>query len=114
MLGARRLIVWLLSVASLCGGLGLVAPVASASHSQIDFFEAPAQLLSASARPHALAQLQTLGVRALRVELHWHDVAPGANARTRPAFDASNPQATAGVSMTRCWKRLIASAGRCC
>ncbi len=46
---------------------------------------------SAATRPHAIAQLQALGVKALRVELSWYDVAPGQKSATKPAFDATNP-----------------------
>jgi hypothetical protein len=62
-----------------------------ASHAQALFFEAPHELLSASTRGQALLRLEGLGVRALRVELHWHDVAPGANSARRPHFDARDP-----------------------
>jgi hypothetical protein len=75
-----------------CAMLGLLSSAAaSASHGQVDFFEAPAQLLNPSQRASALATLQHLGVRALRIELHWHDVAPAANSPQRPSFDATDP-----------------------
>jgi len=64
---------------------------ALASHGQTTFFEASSTLLNSPKRPHALAQLQSLGVKALRVELYWHNVAPGANSASRPHFDQTNP-----------------------
>jgi hypothetical protein len=64
---------------------------ALASHSQPTFFEASNILLNPAKRPHALAQLQSLGVKALRVELSWYDVAPGQKSATKPVFDATNP-----------------------
>jgi hypothetical protein len=64
---------------------------AFASRSQTLFFEAPRELLNPATRGQALSRLQTLGVRALRVELHWHDVAPAANSARRPHFDAADP-----------------------
>ncbi|HEX4838663.1 MAG TPA: hypothetical protein VFV03_09100 [Solirubrobacteraceae bacterium] len=69
------------------------AAPASASHTQALFFEAPRDLVnvSSAARSKALAQLQSLGVKALRVELYWRSVVPGANGRKRPNFDATNP-----------------------
>jgi hypothetical protein len=67
------------------------ADPALASHRQVLFFEAPRELLGAATRSRALSQLEGLGVRALRVELHWHDVAPDASARRRPNFDAKDP-----------------------
>ncbi|HEX4466360.1 MAG TPA: cellulase family glycosylhydrolase, partial [Solirubrobacteraceae bacterium] len=69
----------------------LAAPAALASHSQPTFFEASTQLLSAKTRPHALAQMQALGVKALRVELNWYDVAPSPSSATKPSFEAVNP-----------------------
>ncbi len=69
----------------------LAAPSALASHSQVTFFEAPRDLLNGSTRHKAFLQLQALGVKALRLELHWHDVAPAANSTRRPKFDAKNP-----------------------
>jgi len=64
---------------------------ALASHSEVTYFEGSTDLLSASTRPHALAQLQALGVKALRVELYWYDVAPKPSSATRPKFEATNP-----------------------
>jgi hypothetical protein len=74
--------------------LGALMPSsASASHSQTMFFEAPHDLIAVTpaARAKALAQLQALGVRALRVELVWGDVAPRAHSTRKPRFDATNP-----------------------
>ncbi len=64
---------------------------ALASHSETVYFEGSTDLLTAATRPHAIAQLQSLGVKALRVELSWYDVAPGQKSATKPAFDATNP-----------------------
>jgi hypothetical protein len=71
--------------------LGVIPSQALADHNQIVFFEAPSELLNPSLRSAAIKQLQTLGVKALRVELHWHDVAPDPNSPHRPSFDAKNP-----------------------
>jgi hypothetical protein len=68
---------------------------ALASHGQVTYFEASNELLSAKTRPHALQQMQALGVRALRVELYWADVAPGPDSAKRPSFDGTNPAAYA-------------------
>jgi hypothetical protein len=57
----------------------------------VTFFEAPHDLLNPQARPGVFRQLRHLGVKALRVELHWHDAAPAANAAKRPSFDATDP-----------------------
>jgi hypothetical protein len=57
------------------------------------FFEAPRDLVAVTpaARTKALSQLQVLGVKALRVELAWGDVAPGAHSAHKPGFEATNP-----------------------
>ena len=64
---------------------------ALASHSEAVYFEGSTDLLSPATRPHAIAQLQALGVKALRVELSWYDVAPGQKSATKPNFEATNP-----------------------
>jgi hypothetical protein len=71
--------------------VALGAVPALASHNQQTFFEASTILLNPAKRPRALAQLQSRGVKALRVELSWHDVAPSPNSATKPKFDATNP-----------------------
>jgi hypothetical protein len=70
-----------------------VAAPALASHNQTVFFEAGQVLLEAHKREHAIAQMERLGVHALRVELYWSHVAPGAASRKRPSFEATNPGA---------------------
>lgn len=67
------------------------APAAHASKSQVVTFEAPRDLLDPAARPGALAELESLGVRALRVQLRWKDVAPSPDARVKPDFDETDP-----------------------
>jgi hypothetical protein len=85
-----------LQVVLACAVLGAcalgVAP-AGAAPGEGMFFEAPRDLVEVTpaARSKALAQLQALGVRALRVELYWHTVAPARNSARRPNFDATDP-----------------------
>jgi hypothetical protein len=77
-----------------CAVLGSAcAGTAAASHTQAMFFEAPRDLVEVTptARAKALAQLQALGVKALRVELYWANVAPGAHSTKKPNFEATNP-----------------------
>lgn len=74
--------------------LALAVP-AQASKSQVVTFEAPRDLLDAAARPAALAELESLGVRALRLQLRWRDVAPDPISRVKPKFDATDPSAYA-------------------
>jgi hypothetical protein len=82
----------LLCAVLLCSAIGLQAAAsASASHGQIVFFEAPGELLDPVTRPATITKLQALGVRAIRVQLHWAAVAPSPTSSKRPSFDASNP-----------------------
>ena len=92
-LSARRLRTLSALVAAGAALGALAAPPAVASHSQITFFEAPRDLItgSASARHKTFLQLEAFGVKALRVELHWHDLAPNPNSSRRPKFNAKNP-----------------------
>ncbi len=92
MLRIRVLLCALLTCLALGGG-AMGASQALASANQAVFFEASHQLLGASTREQAIAQLKHLGARALRVELYWYDVAPGASSAKRPSFEASNPAA---------------------
>ena len=73
-------------------GLAVAGP-AAASHNEAVFFEAPRDLVGVSpkARAKALGELQWLGVKALRVELTWRNVAPRASSARKPRFDATNP-----------------------
>ena len=71
------------------GALG--ASAALASHGESVFFEAPNALLTPATQAATLTQLQSLGVRALRVIIYWRDVAPNPNHRTRPNFNQSSP-----------------------
>jgi hypothetical protein len=95
MLTPRRIqAVSLLALSWFLLACGVFAPAqASASHAQAMFFEAPRDLVAVTpaARAKALAQLQALGVKALRIELAWGDVAPGAHSTRKPSFDATNP-----------------------
>jgi hypothetical protein len=71
------------------GAIG--AAQAQASTSQKLYFEGSTDLLSPVTRPAVLEQLQTLGVKALRVELNWYTVAPAPTSATKPNFVATNP-----------------------
>ncbi len=85
----RTLLLSVLATALVAGSAG--ASQALASSSQITYFEGAAVLLNPSTRPHAMEQLQHLGVKALRVELNWGSVAPAPTSATKPAFEATNP-----------------------
>jgi hypothetical protein len=87
----RTLLLSLLASASLAGAAG--ASQALASHTQTTYFEASTLLLNPKTRHHTVEQLQHLGVKALRVELDWYNVAQGASSATKPSFEATNPGA---------------------
>ena len=71
----------------------LAAAPASASKTQPLTFEAPRDLMNPVTRPAALNELQSLGVRSLRVILTWKTVAPGGDQATMPKFQPTNPDA---------------------
>ncbi|HYF27906.1 MAG TPA: hypothetical protein VD931_19340 [Baekduia sp.] len=76
--------------------LALVLPgTVHAAKDQITTFEAPRELLDPAQRPGALAELESLGVRHLRVILYWKNVAPAPDSRVKPDFDALDPAAYA-------------------
>jgi hypothetical protein len=83
----------LISLLTVCMALAVSAPSALASRNQTVFFEAGQVLLEPHKREHALAQMEHLGVHALRVELYWREVAPDPNATKKPSFEATNPAA---------------------
>jgi Cellulase (glycosyl hydrolase family 5) len=93
-LPSRPLLPALLAILTL-GGLASIPATALASHNEAVYFEGSTDLLSAATRPHAIAQLKTLGVKALRVEMSWYDVAPGQKSASKPNFEATNPGAYA-------------------
>ena len=87
----RKLLSAVLLSACLAGAVG--AAPALASHTQTAYFEASTDLLSPATRAKTVAQLQHLGVKALRIEMSWAEVAPGATAARRPSFTATDPAA---------------------
>jgi hypothetical protein len=69
------------------------AATASASPRQIVTFEAPRELLSASTREATLTQITGFGVTHVRQLVYWRDYAPEPDSKTKPSFDASDPNA---------------------
>jgi len=86
MLFLRRVLPMVLSCALLA-----VPAAAQADHSEQVTFEAPRDLLNPATRDGAFATLDGLGVRALRIVLYWHDVAPDADSRVKPNVDFTDP-----------------------
>jgi hypothetical protein len=79
-----------LACSALASG-AIAAGQAQASTGQKTYFEGSTDLLNPTTRPATLAQLKTLGVKALRVELNWYSVAPAPSSATKPSFEATNP-----------------------
>jgi hypothetical protein len=79
------------TLASAIAVASIGAAPAQASHSQTNYFEASNILLSSKTRPKAIAQMRSLGVKAVRIELYWADVAPNPTGASKPALDLTNP-----------------------
>jgi len=75
--------------------LALGAGSAQAARNQVTYFEAPRDLLDASTREASLDEIAGLGAKHLRVLLTWRRVAPAADSRVKPSFDATDPAAYA-------------------
>lgn len=72
--------------------VALAAPSgAAASQGQATYFEAGTTLLETRNQAKVFSQMQSLGVKALRIELSWASVVPSAGSATKPAFDATDP-----------------------
>jgi hypothetical protein len=84
----RRLLILLPLLAAV-----LVPASASASSRQLTTFEAPRELMSAATREQTLARITSFGVTHIRQLVYWRDYAPDPQSRTRPSFDASDPNA---------------------
>ena len=83
-----RLLILTTLVAALM--LGATA-TADASRGQTMLMDAQNELLNPSTRPSALAELDSLGVDALRLVVYWKNVSPSADSRRKPRFDARDP-----------------------
>jgi hypothetical protein len=86
---SHRLTTIACTLTALVGALCL-APPALASHTEIDFFEAPQQLIYGNAGA-AVTQLQNLGVHAVRIQVIWYNVAPNKNAKRTPSVNLASP-----------------------
>jgi hypothetical protein len=109
----------LLVLPAVLGALLAGAPAAGAAANQLMFFEAPRELLDPATRPRALAELDALGVRAVRVVVTWRDVAPSPDAADRPGVDLADPAsyrwgeyaALVGAARARGWTVLATLSG---
>jgi hypothetical protein len=78
-----------IALAAVLAAAVLAAPAAAHPNMSVTF-EAPRDLLDPATRDSALAELDTLGVRSLRIVLYWKDVAPDPNGG-RPQLDETDP-----------------------
>jgi hypothetical protein len=83
----------ILLVVATCLALLVLAAPASANSRQFTMVEAPAELLFGGSPDAALDQIQQLGAMAIRIQLSWSLVAPDADAKTAPSFNATDPDA---------------------
>jgi hypothetical protein len=83
----------LLRGVALVAALVLAPATAHASTRAPMYFDAGSAGVRDDTREATLAQLDALGVRALRVALVWAAVAPEPSSSARPAFDAADPNA---------------------
>jgi hypothetical protein len=88
----------------------LAAPAAAqAAPRQAMSFEAPSELLDESRRDITLDQIRRFGVTQVRQIVYWQSFAPRPNAKRKPRFDASDPDAYPAGTWGRL-DRLFASA----
>ena len=71
----------------------VVAPAAHAGPRQVMSFEAPDELYDDSRRDATLDEIRGFGVTQIRQLVYWQQFAPAANRRTKPSFDATDPEA---------------------
>lgn len=71
----------------------VLAQPAAGSRTQSMTFEAPRDLMNPELRPAALEEINSFGVRSVRVIVTWQSVAPGANSAQRPNFEPTDPDA---------------------
>jgi Cellulase (glycosyl hydrolase family 5) len=72
----------------------LAAAPAQASRTQWSMFEDHTALIRASsptARANRLREIKDLGADTIRIQVHWNEVAPQPNAKTKPRIDSANP-----------------------
>jgi hypothetical protein len=114
-----RLRTALLCVLATTVAMPVLAAPAQASRTMLQTFEAPRDLFDPDRRGAALAELESLGVRALRVTLYWRDVAPASGSSTVPPGDLADPGSydwsrydpVIGAARERGWDVLLTVSG---
>lgn len=114
----RRTLPFLTALIALLVLAGPATP-AHAAKDQVMTFEAPRDLLDPAKRPGALADMESLGVKAVRIVMFWSKVAPSPSSSRKPDFDTTNPDAYAWgeydaalqAARERGWKVLLTVSG---
>jgi hypothetical protein len=96
-----------------------VPAAAHAARDQQLYFESPRDLKDPATMQSALADMDSLGVRAVRQVLYWRDVAPANDSRDKPDFDTTDPaaynwgvyDAIVDAVKARGWKLLLTVSG---
>lgn len=86
-----------------------VPAAAQASPRQVMTFEAPDELFDDGRRDTTLDEIKAFGVTQVRQLVYWQQFAPGATRKTKPSFNASNPDAYPAGTWGRL-DRLMAAA----
>src|SRR3954469_3304062 len=84
-------------VALLSIGAAAAVP-AHAGRNQWSVFEDHTALIRAASptsRHNRLQEIKDLGADTIRIQVHWNEVAPQPNAKTKPGFDSADPLAYA-------------------
>jgi len=84
----------------------LPASLASANSRQFTTVEAPSELLYGGSPDAALDTIADLGATAIRLQLNWSQVAPDADAKRAPSFNATDPNAYPAGAWAR-WDAAI-------
>ncbi|MDO8210514.1 hypothetical protein [Conexibacter sp. CPCC 206217] len=73
------------------------AVAANANSSQFTTVEAPSELTTVGVSPDAaLDEIKALGADGIRIQLGWRGLAPDSGSRTKPTFNATDPNAYGG------------------
>ncbi len=95
---------------SLIAAAGLALPsAASASKTQLQMFQDGGQLQTDPAG--ALAKFRALGANSIRVVVFWYQIAPSPDSKTKPKFDATNPNAYPAANWA-IWDTIVRDAAQ--
>ena len=103
-----RVVTAITLTASLIAAACLALPsAASASRTQLQMFQDGGQLQTVPAA--ALAKFRALGANSIRVVVFWYQIAPSANSKTKPKFNAADPNAYPSANW-KIWDTIVRDA----